>query len=181
MNPTDSEISFRLRKLKTIIARLDINNDGYITTEDFEVNELSKATGEQAESCHNAFVFAAEMLGYTRGVKTSREDAVKNTSERMLAVPWEEQKTMCYTAHNHIFDAIDTNRDGHISLEEFKVYFHVLAPDTSDADKLLSFNLIDVNHDGKLSREEFLEATFEYLHGVQETELSKVFYGPLLS
>jgi Ca2+-binding EF-hand superfamily protein len=57
----------------------------------------------------------------------------------------------------------------------------VLAPDTSDADKVLSFNLIDVNHDGKLSREEFLEATFEYLHGVQETELSKVFYGPLLS
>jgi hypothetical protein len=87
MNPTDSEISFRLRKLKTIIARLDINNDGYITTEDF-VNELSKATGEQAESCHNAFVFAAEMLGYTQGVKTLREDAVKNTSERMLAVPW---------------------------------------------------------------------------------------------
>ena len=146
-----------------------------------KVNEVGKATGEQAESCHRTFVFAAEMLGYTPGVKTSREDAVKNMGERMLAVPWEEQKAMCDAAHGHIFDAIDSNGSGHISLEEFKNYFYVFAPGSSDADKVLSFNLIDADHDGSISREEFLEAAFEYLHGFQKTELSKVFHGPLLS
>ena len=46
---------------------------------------------------------------------------------------------MYYTGHNNIFDAINTNRDGHISFGEFKIYFHVL---TSDVDKVVSLNLI---------------------------------------
>jgi hypothetical protein len=46
---------------------------------------------------------------------------------------------MYYTGHNHIFDAINTNRDGLISFGEFKIYFHVL---TSDVDKVVSLNLI---------------------------------------
>ncbi len=185
MNPTDSQIAFRLRKLRTHYASLDINNDGCISREDYELmakrmNECSKATGDQAESCYKAFIHVADTLGFAPGVKISREEAVKAANEMLLTKPWEEQKVMCYNAHNHIFDAIDSNQDGHISMEEYKVYLQVIAPTLSEDDKVKSFNSIDANKDGEISRAEFLEASFEYLHGVKETELSKVFYGPLL-
>lgn len=146
-----------------------------------KVNELNKATGDQAESCYKAFTYIADCLDLAPGVKIPIEELAKTANEIMLTKAWEEQKAMCYNAHNAIFDAIDSNQDGHISLQEFKIYFQVIAPDTSDADKEQSFNLIDVNKDGEISREEFLEASFEYLHGVEENKLSKVFYGPLVS
>ena len=184
MNPTDSQIAFRLRKLKTHFNRLDIDNNGYISREDYEllakkVNELSKATGDKAERCYKAFIDIADSLGFTPGVKIPKEEAVKKANEMMLTKPWEEQRVMCDRAHNLIFDAVDLNGDGHISMEEFKIYFHVLAPNLLDADKEKSFKLIDVDKNGEISREEFLQASFEYLHGVKENELSQVFYGPL--
>jgi Ca2+-binding EF-hand superfamily protein len=185
MNPTSSQIAFRLRKIKTNFDRLDVDKDGYMSRMDFEIiakrmNELSNATEEQAEACHNAFMHVADTFGYTPGVRIAKEEAIKFGSEVMLKKPWEEQRAMCDNFHNAVFDAVDVNRDGHISLEEYKTYLQALAPDISDEDKVKSFNLIDVNHDGEISREEFLNASFEYFHGFEENELSKVFFGPLV-
>ena len=184
MNPTDSEIAFRLRKLRTHFSRMDVDNNGFISREDYEllakkVNELGETSSDRAERCRKAFMDVADSVGFTPGVKIPKEEAVKKANEMMLTTPWAEQRAMCESAHNLIFDAIDLNGDGHISMEEFKIYFQVLAPTMSEADKERSFKLIDVNGNGEISREEFLQASFEYLHGVKETELSKVFYGPL--
>ena len=33
-----------------------------------------------------------------------------------------------YDSHSNVFDGIDTNGDGHISVKEFKVYLKVVAP-----------------------------------------------------
>ena len=185
MNPTDSQIAFRLRKLRTRYARLDVNNDGCISREDYElmakkVNEYSKATDERAESCFKAFMYVADAAGFAPGVKIPREEAAKRANNMMLTKSWEERKIMCDNVHNQIFDAIDTNQDGCISLEEFRIYSQVIAPDTPVDDVAKSFNLIDVNRNGEISREEFLEASMEYLHGFEENELSEVFFGPLL-
>ena len=98
----------------------------------------------------------------------------------MLTKSWEEQRAMCYDVHNFMFDAVDLNGDGHISMEEFKTHFKELVPVLSEADIEKAFKLIDVDKNGETSREEFLEASFEYLHGVKETELSHVLYGPLV-
>ena len=165
---------------------MDVNQDGYMSREDYKlmatkVNEISKATGDNADSCYKAFMYVADSLGLAPGIKTPLEEAVKNANDMMLTKPWEEQRAMCDNVHNLIFTAIDLNADEYISFEEFKIYFQVLAPTTSDADKMKSFKLIDINNDGFISREEFLQASFEYLHGVTENELAKVFYGPLQS
>ncbi len=186
MNPTNSQIAFRLRKIKTTFTRMDVDKDGYMTRKDFELiakrmNELSNATDEQADACLKAFMRVADAFGYTTAeVKISREEAIKNGNEVMLTQPWEEQRTMCDNFHNAVFDAIDLNQDGHISLDEYNLYLQALAPDISEEDRVKSFNLIDVNHDHEISRDEFLDASFEYFHGIEENELSKIFMGPLL-
>jgi Ca2+-binding EF-hand superfamily protein len=76
---------------------------------------------------------------------------------------------------------LDLNSDGHISREEFKWYFQTLAPDLSEADVTHSFDVIDSDKNGEISREEFFAAAFDFYYGVEETEISKVFFGPLMS
>lgn len=164
---------------------MDVNKDGHISREDYELmakrtNEYSKATGEQAESCNKAFKHVADVLGFAPGVKVPREEAIKSANEMLLKEPWEKKKEICFNAFNMIFDAIDLNHDGHISLEEFKIWYQMLGVHISDEDKVKSFNLINVNKDGEISRQEFLDASFEYLHGFEDNELSKILYGPLL-
>jgi hypothetical protein len=60
--------------------------------------------------------------------------------------------------HDPIFDALELNKDGHISnsLDEFKVYFQIIAPDISEDEVTHSFNVIDSNKDGEISCEELL-------------------------
>ena len=186
MNPTDSQIAFRLRKLKTVFTRYDVDNDGYISRDDFELmaekmNKLCNATGEQAESCHKSFMHVADVFGYKHGAKLARDEAAANMNEAMLKLPIEEQRAMCDNFHSAIFDAVDSNGDGHISLEEYKVYAKALTPKLSDEDQVKSFNLIDADKNGEISREEFLDAAYVYLHTFEENEITEIFYGPLVS
>jgi Ca2+-binding EF-hand superfamily protein len=60
--------------------------------------------------------------------------------------------------HDPIFDALELNKDGHISnsLDEFKVYFQIIAPDISEDEVTHSFNVIDSNKDDEISCEELL-------------------------
>ena len=83
MNPTDSQIAFRLRKLKTHFSRLDVDNDGFLSREDYEliakkVIEFSNATGDKAEQgCYKTYMDVADFLGFTLRVKIPKEEVVK--------------------------------------------------------------------------------------------------------
>ena len=186
MNPTDSQIAFRLRKLKTAFTRFDVDKDGFISKEDFELmakrmNKLGNATAEQAAACHTSFMQVADFFGYKHGERLPREQAAEDMHEVMLKLSFEEQRSLCDKFYYPIFDAVDSNGDGHIPFEEYKVYAKTIAPDLTDEDKVKSFNLIDANKDGEISREEFLDAAYEYFYSFEENELTEAFYGPLVA
>ena len=167
------------------MTRLDINKDGHISRDDFELMgerlaEYSGMTKEQAEETKKEFIKIGDKLNLKPGVKIPLEEAAKKASESLLSMSPAERKAIIHDGHNMLFDAIDTNKDGHISVKEFKVYFDVIAPLISEAEVAHSFNTIDANKNGEISREEFLAAAEDFLGGVEETELSKVFFGPLL-
>ena len=166
--------------------RMDMNKDGFISHEDFELMgiklaEHSGMTGEQAEAAKKQFLKIADMANLKPGVKTPLEEAAKKANEALLtSMTARERTALISDTHDLLFDAIDTNNDGHISLSEFKVYLNIIAPDIEEDKIVHSFDTIDTDKNGEISREEFLAAANDFLQGVEETELSKVFFGPLL-
>lgn len=182
MSFTEIEKAFHLRKMRTRFRRLDYNEDGYICRKDFDLMgkklaEYSEVTDEQADLIHKDFMKIADALKLKPGRRLSIEKAAKKASKSILSMSPEEQKAMVHDTHGVLFDAIDTKKDGHICLEEFKAYFFVIAPEKSEADVVRSFNAIDVNRNRRISRKEFLAAAEDFLCGVEETHVSNCFFG----
>ena len=142
--------------------------------------EYSGITGEHAEAITKEFLKVADAFNMKPGVKIPLEEAAKKASESLLSMSSEKRKVLLNDTHNLLFDAIDTNKDGHISVKEFEVYFKVLAPGISEAEVAHSFDSIDTDKNGEISREEFMAAAEDFLHGVEEAELSKAFFGRLI-
>ena len=157
-NPTVEQRAYHLRKMRTRFTRLDLNNDGFISREDYDLMatkllEYNKM-GEE-ESMRKIFANVADRLGLKLGVRVPVEEAAKEASTKLMAIAPEERWDMLHMSHNTLFDALDLNKDGHISLEEFKIYFQIVGPDISEVEMTNSFNTIDKNKDGEISREEF--------------------------
>ena len=167
------------------MSTLDINKDGYISCEDYELMgkklaEHSQMTEEQAEATKKEFAKFAEMLNLKPGEKIPVDEAAKRVSEIILASTPAFNKAAFDKSHNMLFDVIDTNKNGQISVKEFKEYFTITAPGVSEAEITYSFNTIDTNKDGVISREEFMAAAEDFFCGVEETEFSKIFLGRLV-
>ena len=185
MSFTEEQKAYHLHKMRTRMSRLDINKDGYISREDFELMgkklaEHSGMTEEQAESTTRDFLKVADMINLKLGVKKPLEEAAKKANESYLSMSPKEKISLVNGTHNVLFDAIDTNKDGHISVKEFKVYLNLIAPGIAEDEIIHSFETVDKDKNGEISREEFLAAAQDFLLGVEETELSKAFFGPLL-
>ena len=73
------------------------------------------------------------------------------------------------------FDLIDINKDGIISLDEYKLHCRCHGLEESEA--IVGFDAIDANKDGTISREEFIAASLDYNFGIDETSPSRYMYG----
>ena len=182
-NTNEEQRAYHLRKMRTRFRRFDVNHDGFISREDYDLiatKLLEYSKMEEEESTRKIFAAVADSLGLKPGVKVPVEEAAKQASSEMMAMAPAKKMDLLHLSHNRLFDALDLNKDGHISLEEFKIYFQIIGPDISEAEMTNSFNTIDKNKNGEISREEFLAAAFDFIYGVEETEISKAFFGHLL-
>ena len=185
LNTAEQQKAYHLRKMRTRYARIDVNKDGYISREDYELMgkklvEYSGMKGEQAESTCKGFLKIADVLNLQPGVKLPFQQIAEQANVAMLSMSPEDRKALLKLNHDLLFDVIDSNNDGHISVNELKIYFQMKAPGLSEKEVVHSFNTIDANKNGEISREEFMAAAEDFLFGVEETELSEVFFGKLL-
>lgn len=81
------------------------------------------------------------------------------------------------TFFGSLFDTLDSNGSGYISLTEFTKFCRVFA--LSDDNATYAFNAIDTDKDGKISAEEYIEAAMVYHTSEDESDPGNSFYGPL--
>ena len=167
------------------MSRFDFNEDGYISREDYKLMsmklaEYSEMTSVKAEEMYLKFLKVAGAFNLSPKAKVRSEKAARQVSDAILSMSREERTAMVRNIHGPLFGIIDTNNDGLISLEEFKVFFYVITPESSEADIVNSFSLVDKDRNGEISQEEFLSAAEDFFNGVEETDVSKGFLGRLL-
>ena len=182
MSPNEQQRAYHLRKMRTRMHRMDINLDGYISREDFQlmakrlIEYTSQITKEKSEAISATFARVADLMGLKPGQKIPIEEAAKTASDVLLAPKGEKPSGV----HDMLFDCIDTNSNGTISEKEFKVYFNVILHNISDEEIKRCFDIIDSNGNGVISRSEFVAAAKDFFYGLEETELENAFYGKLL-
>ena len=167
------------------MARLDVDKDGVVSREDFELmsrrmSEYSKLSEDQAKRVRAGFLKIADLLHLKEGVQFPVGEYVPKLSDTLLSKSPDERKAMIQYGHSPVFDVIDTNEDGRISVQEFKIYLKVVAPDVTEEEIKHAFTTIDTNKNGEISREEFFAAAEDFFYGVEETEVSRVFWGKLI-
>ncbi|KAJ8975468.1 hypothetical protein NQ317_019796 [Molorchus minor] len=89
-------------------------------------------------------------------------------------------KCLVRKAHSflpYLFKAIDKDKSGIISVEEFILFFNVLGLKEQDA--ILAFRAIDSNGDGKITQKEFVQHGRDFFVTEDEDRISKYFWGPL--
>ena len=185
MSVTEQQKAYHLRKMRTRVARLDVDKDGVVSREDFELmskrmSEYSNLSEAQAKRVRAGFLKIADLLHLKEGVQFPVGEYVLKLSDTLLSKSPDERKAMIQYGHSPVFDVIDTNGDGHISMEEFKVYLKVVAPDVTEKEAEHAFTTIDTNKNNEISRDEFYAAAEDFFYGVKETEVSRVFWGKLI-
>ena len=169
--------------MRTRVYRMDKNHDGYISCQDFQfiAKNLAENTQgickEKTEEIFAAYSEMADLHGLKPGVKLTLEEAAMTLSDRFLSTAIGEK----LSGHpGKLFDCFDTNGNGRISIEEFRVYFKVLGLNATDEEIKHSFDTIDSDGKDEISREEFVAAVKDFFLDVEETELSNALYGKLL-
>jgi Ca2+-binding EF-hand superfamily protein len=78
----------------------------------------------------------------------------------------------------YLFQAVDHDHSGEISISEFKLFFKCLGLTERDAE--VSFSAIDKNNDGMLSIKEFVKLGRDYFLTENPKRVSRNFWGPLV-
>ena len=181
---TAEQKAYHLRKIRTRYARLDVDKDGYITLADYELMakkmvEYGKLSKDKADEVYEKFREMAKLIGCGEpGKKIALDVAIKKAHESLLTLPTDQFKSMLNNNAGKLFLAVDTNGDGVISENEFAAFF--MAVGLSKMESKRSFDIIDTDKNGEISYEEFMNAAEDFYLGMEETELSKAFFGPLV-
>lgn len=76
-----------------------------------------------------------------------------------------------------MFEIIDEDGDGTISLQEWVKYSRAIGVNPEDAKQ--SFDAMDANGDKKVTREEFLAYNEEFFYSTDDNLKSSILFGPL--
>lgn len=182
-NITEKQREYHRQKMRTRLARLDVNNDGKVNAKDFElisdrIITLGKLNEAQAKKIRDGLENSkwASYMDFDKGIALTAVQC----SDFFLSRTPEQGLALTKEGHDPIFDVIDTDDDGFITMDEFKVFLKSGCPALTDEEMEHSFNTLDKNKNKQISRDEFIAAAKDFYYGVEETELSRVFMGKLV-
>jgi len=173
---------FWRQKMRTMHGIFDVNNDGVISFEDFIV--LSENFGQLGHLSEK------EMEEFRGVLKSTWESNWGEVTPYNLVTVEQYLTEMTHVMNDkdlrkkvhrflpYLFQAVDKDSSGEISIEEFKLFFKCLGLNDRDAE--ISFNAIDKNSDGMLSIKEFVKLGRDFFLTENPKRVSKNFWGPLV-
>lgn len=143
---------------------MDTNKNGYLTLEDVQLaaDNLEKEVKPDAHLMANLRARKEEfyaLLGIVSGKQTTKDEFVKAAAAMAIAEKARKEKgeeILIQKMHDAWFDVVDTNHDGYVRLDEFKIVMRVGGMEESAAEDI--FKTLDKNKDGKIKRKEFSES-----------------------
>ncbi|XP_041971927.1 sarcoplasmic calcium-binding protein [Aricia agestis] len=172
---------FWRRKMRTVHNILDVDKDGLISFNDFQLfADRFKSLGHLDDQQAKEFT---EIIKLTWEEQWGAIDpynyvTVEQYLDDMHHVLNDKSiKKKAYRWLPYLFKAVDKDRSGYISVSEFKLFFRCLG--LGDEDAAIAFAVIDTNGDGKLSLKEFVKLGKDFFFTEDETRVSKMFWGPL--
>lgn len=174
---------FWRKKMRTFHAILDLNKDGVVSFDDFKLlADRFVDLGHLSEKHTKEFYQVIQDLWEKQFGEVSQYNfiIVEKFLENMHHVL--NDKRLVRRAHSflpYLFKAVDKDKSGEITVEEFKLFFKVLGLKEEDA--TLAFRAIDSNGDGKISSKEFVKHGRDFFVTEDPDRISKYFWGPLVT
>jgi len=169
------------RKLRTAFKRLDSDGNGFLTKKDVDqiaenVIRTGNFTGSEAEEIRNSYLeiwekYVKPIGGGEAATCETYLEKLKSHGKSALVLAMTQQLGV-------FFDAVDTNKDDLIQLQEFIIYFDAFGIKEEIAKE--AFKGLDTNHDGVLSREEFITAGKDWITLEEPSLPSDLFFGSLI-
>ncbi|PSN47012.1 hypothetical protein C0J52_15335 [Blattella germanica] len=176
------ESEFWRRKMRTFHGVIDLNKDGVVSFDDFKIlAERFVSLGHLSEKQQRDFQNVLKELWEKQWGVLDCYNLVTTEQYLLNMQHVLNDSSLKKKAHHflpYLFKAVDKDKNGVISVEEFKLFFNCLG--LSDNDATHSFETIDVNKDGMLSLTEFVKLGREFFLSEDERKPSKLFWGPLV-
>ena len=157
-----------VKRMEEFFIQSDLNKDGHLSIEDFdmwsdnlerEVKAAPELLEKSRRGTHEFWVSA----GLNPGVFLTKDQFIDNMSELSAAENARLEKgeePLFFKWMDAVFDAVDTNRDGYLQLDEYEKMMKAGNFDTGTAK--IVFDMIDTNHDSKLSRQELKDHNIRF-------------------
>lgn len=176
-NTTGDANDLVTKKYKKIFNVLDIDGDGVLTIKDYkELGErfagASHLSEDRKTEIKKKFI---EM--WVANFEANAKISLQFYLDLKHKLSGSQQRLLAESAAPIFFQAVDSDGDGLIQVEEFRKFFALTKGNDADAEK--AFKLIDTNSDGKLSHEEFNQAFVEFLSSKDPSSPFNSFFGPL--
>lgn len=173
---------FWLRKMRTFHGLLDVNKDGVIGYDDYKLLASKfTALGHLSPAASKEFEQVMEKLWEEQWGEISPYNLIsveKYLSEMQHVLHDKSLRKKVHLFLPYLFQAVDKDGSGMISLNEFKLFFNCLG--LTELDAVNSFAAIDQNNDGSLSIKEFVKLGRDFFLTEDERRVSKQFWGPLV-
>ena len=175
---------FVKRKLAMAYYRFDHDKDGVLTESDFvhlgqEVVRLRGVKPGSVEADRIIEAHRGWWDAYFKGGDTDGDGQVTLEEHLAFVNAWvsgePEALTHAIQDVQLVFDTIDGNGDGKLSLGEFSLYLQAYGLKDDDATR--AFGYLDLDGDGYISRAEFAKNMSEYYISEERPSASEWFFG----
>ena len=158
-----------VHRIESLFNLLDFNKNGYLEPADWQlwVDNIDRACKPDPPSLTDKLrketgAYFAD-IGIKPGRKLTRDEFVNAFSEFAVREQGKKargEEPLLYPMNDAVYEVADTNKDGFVTLDEYRKIFVACNLPQSTADA--AFRVTDANHDGKISRQELNDYEFKF-------------------